>query len=106
MRHVTVVYHYEDGCWWGDSPDQGLETFVAGGESLEETRQMAREGAEFHLGEEVALTELFDDPRHAVTYLEFDAPALVVTVSGGPERPLSPSAKVSVVPVQPRLVPC
>jgi len=61
MRNVTVVYHCEDGNWWADSPDPGLETFVAGGRSFEETRRLAWEGAEFHLGEEVTLLEMMED---------------------------------------------
>ncbi len=61
MRSVTVVYHCEDGSVWADSPDPGLETFVAGGRSFEETRRLAAEGLVFHLGEQVALTEVFED---------------------------------------------
>jgi len=61
MRFVTVVYHSEMGSWWADSPDPGLETFVAGGGSLEETRRVAGEGLEFHLGDRVTMTELFED---------------------------------------------
>lgn len=61
MRSVTVVYHCEDGNWWADSPEPGLETFVAGGRGLEETRELAAEGLEFHLGEQTALTEVFED---------------------------------------------
>ncbi|SRR6266567_1895508 len=61
MRTVTVVYHSETGSWWADSPDVGLETFVAGGGSLDETRRLAGEGLEFYLGDKVALVELFED---------------------------------------------
>lgn len=61
MRSVTVVYHCEDGNVWSDSPDAGLETFVAGGRSFEETRRLAAEGLAFHLGEQVSLTEVFED---------------------------------------------
>lgn len=61
MRTVTVVYHSEMGSWWADSRDPGLETFVAGGDTLDETRRLAGEGLEFHLGDKVALIEMFED---------------------------------------------
>jgi hypothetical protein len=61
MRSVTVVYHCEDGTFWADSPDRGLATFVAGGRSFEETRRLAADGLRFHLGEQVCLTEIFED---------------------------------------------
>ncbi len=99
MRRVTVVYHYEDGNWWAESPTRGLETFVAGGRTLEETRQLAHEGAEFHLGDKVAVSEYFD-PRHVVTHLEVTAVAggLPVTVYGAPQEPGSPRTAVILTP--------
>jgi predicted RNase H-like HicB family nuclease len=103
MRRVTVIYHYEDGSWWADSPDKGLETFVAGGESLDQTRKLAREGAEFHLGERIALVELYD-PQHVVTRLDMDKSPLPVVVYGGPASSESPRAKVTITPAQPRPV--
>jgi predicted RNase H-like HicB family nuclease len=104
MRRVTVVYHYQDGSWWGDSPTHGLETFVAGGRSLEETRRLAREGAEFHLGEKVRVTELFD-PQHVVTRLDVN-PSTQVTVSGGPAPSGVPRIKVTLQPAQPDAMAC
>lgn len=86
MRTVTVVYHCEDGNWWADSPTPGLETFVAGGESITETRRLAEEGLEFYLGEEVRLDELFE-PTSVVTYLETTHSDLPITVYGGPPQP-------------------
>jgi predicted RNase H-like HicB family nuclease len=101
---VTVVYHCEAGEWWADSPDAGLETFVAGGRSLEETRRLAREGLEFHLGEVVSTDELFE-PMHVVTLLEIDPdrPAGMV-VFGGPSTACDVPPKVTVEPEQPRVV--
>jgi predicted RNase H-like HicB family nuclease len=72
MRTVTVVYHCESGTWWADSPDTGLETFVAGGGTLDETRKLATEGLEFHLSEAVTLDEYFN-PANTITHLEVDA---------------------------------
>jgi predicted RNase H-like HicB family nuclease len=105
MRRVTIVYHYESGSWWGDSPDPGLETFVAGGESLDETRKLAREGAGFHLGEKVALAERYD-PQHVVTRLDVDPSPLPAIVYGGPASSPTPRAKVIITPAQPLPVPC
>lgn len=100
MRLVTVVYHYEDGQWWADSPLAGLETFVAGGRDLQETRQLAREGAEFHLGTPIRLKELFD-PRQVMKSFVVEHSARV-TVSGGP-APSSAAARtrVTITPAQP-----
>jgi predicted RNase H-like HicB family nuclease len=63
MRTVTVVYHCEDGAWWADSPDPGLETFVAGADTLDETRRLAGEGLEFFVGDKVALIETLEDGK-------------------------------------------
>lgn len=102
MRQVTVVYHCEAGDWWADSPDAGLETFVAGGRSLGETRRLAREGLEFHLGEVVSINELFE-PMHVVTFLEIvDRPAGMV-VYGGPVEACDAPAKVTMEPKQPQV---
>ena len=79
MRFVTVVYHSEMGSWWADSPDSGLETFVAGGGSLDETRRVAGEGLEFHLGDRVTLTEVFEDG----TQVEAQLPLLSVSIDAG-----------------------
>ena len=98
MREVTVVYHYEAGNWWAESTTPGLETFAAGDESLDETRRLAREGAEFYLEDRVRLNELFD-PQHVVTYLTVDSVATQVTVWGGPPRAVS-TPKVVVTPAQ------
>lgn len=105
MRRVTVVYHYEDGNWWADSPDPELETFVAGGRNLDETRKLAQEGAEFHLGTAVTLTELFD-PQHVVTWLDLQPGPVPVVAYGGPAPGGSPRTKVTITPAQPVAVPC
>jgi predicted RNase H-like HicB family nuclease len=100
LRQVTVVYHYEDGNWWADSPDPGLSTFVAGGQSLAETRRLAREGAAFHLDvSKVRLVERFE-PQHVLTHLEV-ATSLPAAVYGGPASSGSPRTKVTITPAQP-----
>lgn len=98
MRSVTVVYHSEDGNWWADSPTPGLETFVAGGGALDETRRLAREGLEFYLGDEPLLTELYEG-FPVLTYLETHSD-LPIVVSGGMPGP-SRRQKITVVPAQP-----
>jgi predicted RNase H-like HicB family nuclease len=100
MRQVTVVYHCEDGVWWADSPTPGLETFVAGGGSLDETRRLAREGAAFHLGDKVRVTELYDS-QHVVTHFRVSQSALHMTVSGGSTPSGSTRPRVTLTPAQP-----
>ena len=39
---IRVRYHEEEGRWWADSPD--IAGFIAGGDTLEETRNLVREG--------------------------------------------------------------
>jgi len=100
MRRVTVIYHYEDGNWWAESPDPDLATFVAGGRTLEETRSLAHEGAEFQLEEQVSLNELFE-PTHVVTQLDIQhADTLPVVVYGAPEPSGTPRIKVDLWPSQ------
>jgi hypothetical protein len=94
MRTVTVVYHCEDGNWWSDSAEHGLETFVAGGRSFEETRRLTWEGVEFHLGERVALNELYEDGRPVD-----QAPRAVFDVSGPDVAIPAPATSRQAVPV-------
>ncbi len=100
MRQVTVIYHYEDGTWWAESPTPGLETFVAGGGSLDETRRLAREGATFHLEDKVRLTELYD-PQPVVTHLSVVEPSSNVTIWGAPTPSAGIRPKVTITPAQP-----
>lgn len=55
MRRVRLEYHADKGSWWADSPD--APGFTAVGETLDELRQLAREGIRFFLGEEVLVTD-------------------------------------------------
>lgn len=93
MRGITVVYHWEDGQWWADSPDPELETFVAGGRTLDETRRLAAEGAAFHLAEQVALTEVYEDGVLVVP----DDPNPQVRLRG--DELISPSTGTTTRPV-------
>ncbi len=99
MRRVTVVYHCEAGSWWAESTTPGLETFVAGAETLDETRRLAREGAALYIGDKVRLTEYFD-VQNVVTHFKVEPSAAQVTVSGGPPRPVK-TPKVVLTPAQP-----
>lgn len=47
MAQVRIVYHHEGAAWWAESPD--IDGFTAGGDSLREARELAREGAAFYL---------------------------------------------------------
>jgi predicted RNase H-like HicB family nuclease len=104
MRTVTMIYHCEAGTWWGDSPDPGLETFVAGGRSLDETRLLAQEGLEFHLGEQVHIEEYFA-PDSTLTRLEIE-PDSPLVASGALTSSGSPAKVPPLVASEPRLLPC
>jgi predicted RNase H-like HicB family nuclease len=61
MHTVVLVYHQEPEGWWVDSPDPGLEGFVAGGDSLDEARRLAWDGLRFYLDEsDLEIEERFD----------------------------------------------
>jgi predicted RNase H-like HicB family nuclease len=61
---VTVVYHYEDGLWWAESPD--VPEFSGGGNTFQEARERAREGLAFALNRRiVSLDERLDDAARA-----------------------------------------
>jgi predicted RNase H-like HicB family nuclease len=60
---VTVVYHYEDGLWWFESPD--VPELSGGGNTLREAQGRATEGLAFVLERSVKVDERFDDAARA-----------------------------------------
>ncbi|HEX3804974.1 MAG TPA: hypothetical protein VHV75_19260 [Solirubrobacteraceae bacterium] len=44
---VKVIYHYEDGSWWADSPD--VERWSAAADELEDLITLVSEGVPFAL---------------------------------------------------------
>lgn len=50
MPTVRIVYHQEGLQWWADSPD--VDGFAAGGDSLAEARELAREGVAFYFDDQ------------------------------------------------------
>jgi predicted RNase H-like HicB family nuclease len=60
---VTVVYHYEDGLWWFESPD--VPELSGGGNTFKEARARANEGVTFVLQRPVELDERLDDAARA-----------------------------------------
>ena len=60
MRTIHVEYHREGDSWWADSPD--VPGWVAGGDSLAEARDLAREGLPFFVEDEVDLLEQLASP--------------------------------------------
>lgn len=105
MRTVTVIYHCEAGKWWGDSPDAGLETFVAGGRTLDETRALAQEGLEFHLGDQVHVEEYFA-PGNTLTRLEIDQGSPLVASGAGTSSGASVMKVPPLAPSEPSLITC
>jgi predicted RNase H-like HicB family nuclease len=45
--NVTVIYHYEDGNWWADSPE--VERWSAAAPDLDDLVRLATEGVAFAL---------------------------------------------------------
>jgi predicted RNase H-like HicB family nuclease len=60
---VTVVYHYEDGLWWFESPD--VPELSGGGNTFREAQARATEGLTFVLDRPVKLDERLDDTARA-----------------------------------------
>jgi predicted RNase H-like HicB family nuclease len=76
MRTARVIYHHESEGWWADSPD--VPGWSAAGDSLTEVKELADEGVEFFLEEEVALVhELASERPVPVTA---GTPATIVKV--------------------------
>lgn len=61
MRTAQLIYHDEPEGWWAASPD--LPGYSASGESFEEVRRLAREGAPWYAEEELDLHHLVPGPR-------------------------------------------
>lgn len=57
MRMIRVNYHYEPEGWTAESPDR--DSWTAFGETLQEVRELAREGLPLVLDEPVELYERF-----------------------------------------------
>lgn len=55
-RKPCVIYHYEDGSWWAESPD--VDRWYAAGDSYAEVAKLAKEGIPFALT--AAIKELLD----------------------------------------------
>ena len=63
MKAVRVIYHYEDGSWWAESPD--VERWTAGGASYDEVRKLAEDGVRFALDREDVEVEHYLPERFA-----------------------------------------
>ena len=63
MDAVTVVYHYEDGLWWAESPE--VPEFSGGGNTYVEAQAAARDGLAFALEHPVVLDERLDEAARA-----------------------------------------
>src|SRR5882757_994223 len=63
MQIVQVIYHEEPEGWWAESPD--VPGYGTTSESLDELRELAREGIPFYL--EVEPTEIELDERFPTT---------------------------------------
>jgi predicted RNase H-like HicB family nuclease len=86
MRTVVVVYHHEEGQWWAESPEPGLEGFVVGGPTLDEARHRAQDGLEFYLDEgRIRIDERFDSSS-IVTLLDVRDTTWAVSISAPTER--------------------
>lgn len=50
MPPIRIIYHQEGLQWWAESPD--VDGFTAGGDSLSEARELAREGVAFYFDDQ------------------------------------------------------
>ena len=50
MPTIRIVYHQEGPQWWAESPD--VAGLTAGGDSLSEARQQARESVAFYFDDQ------------------------------------------------------
>jgi predicted RNase H-like HicB family nuclease len=50
MKTARVIYHYEDQCWWAESPE--VPRWSAVGETFNEVRKLAEEGIPFATAQE------------------------------------------------------
>ncbi|MBB4913392.1 type II toxin-antitoxin system HicB family antitoxin [Streptosporangium saharense] len=104
MRKVTVVYHHEDNIWWAESTEPDLQTFAATGGTLDEVRELAKEGIAFYLDNaEIELDERYDQDRPVVVHFLMRSAtgiADALTVSAGLGR------SNDVVSPHPRLLTC
>jgi predicted RNase H-like HicB family nuclease len=57
MEPVRVIYHYEEGSWWAESPD--LKGWTAIAETYEEIVKLVEEGIPFAL-------ECLTEPEHVL----------------------------------------
>jgi predicted RNase H-like HicB family nuclease len=55
MRKVVLIYHAEPEGFWAESPD--VPGFSAAGDSLGAVVDLARDGAELHLGDDLNFEE-------------------------------------------------
>jgi hypothetical protein len=69
MSHVNVIYHYDAGSWWADSPD--IDRWSAAADEISELVELVVDGVPFALEK--------DD----VEISHFPAPDLMGVFSGG-----------------------
>jgi predicted RNase H-like HicB family nuclease len=53
MDPVRVIYHYEEGGWWAESPD--IQGWTAAADTYEEIVKLVEEGVPFALEREVPI---------------------------------------------------
>jgi len=71
---IRVLYHHEADGWWAESPD--ITGWTIAGETFEQVRELAEEGASFALaGAAEDRGETFDEARFADVSLEHYVPA-------------------------------
>jgi predicted RNase H-like HicB family nuclease len=79
---VTVVYHYEDGLWWFESPD--VPELSGGGNTFTVARARAVEGVAFVLERSVQMDERLDDSARAARQRTISVQTYGVNVYAAP----------------------
>lgn len=86
---MQITYHHEDGSWWAESHD--LPGLFAGGDSLEEAKELARQVVSDELGDDVLVFEWMPVPDpFAAVVSEGASGRLDVAGVPSPESEISP----------------
>ena len=63
MQTIRVIYHYEEGGWWAESPE--IDRWKAIADTFPEVRRLAEEGVRFALDREDVEVEHYLPERFA-----------------------------------------
>lgn len=89
---VHLTYHLEDDSWWAES-DQ-LPGLFAGGDTLDEAKELAKQAVRDELGEDVAIIDWMPMPAELEPIASRGMGPPTPVISGWPSADSSPSVVV------------